>query len=100
MREKIENRLKITCDDVDLTGATNIEFYVKQGRFFRSYTPDVLSSSEMTVIIPFDDAMELRGGEAQLQFAFTDADGTPRASDVVIKDVGDLLKEVGYNGQI
>lgn len=100
MREKIENRLKITCDDVDLTTVTNIEFYVKQARFFGQYTPSVLSAHEMAVIIPFEDAMQLRCGEAKLQFAFTDAGGTPRASDIIIMDVGDLLKEVGYNGQI
>ena len=96
MREKIENRLKITCDDVDLTTLTNIEFYVKQLKFFGCYTPRVISSSEMLVVIPLEDAKKLKDGEAELQFAFTNADGNPDASNVRKVNVGELLKEVGY----
>lgn len=97
MREKIENTLKITCSDVDLTTLTNIEFYVKQARFFGCYTPVVISPTEMAVTIPFEDAQNLKHGKAELQFAFTDAEGKPDASDVVVMGVGDLLKEVGYD---
>ena len=97
MREKIKNTLKITCDDVDLTTVKNIEFYVKQGRFFGCYTPTVISASEMLVTIPFSDARKLKKGTAELQFAFTTAEGTPDASDVIKHEVADLLKEVGYD---
>lgn len=96
MREKIENRLKITCNDIDLTTLTNIEFYVRQLNFFGCYVPSVISSSEMVVIIPLKDSKKLRKGKVQLQFAFTDATGNPNASDVVEANVKDLLKEVGY----
>lgn len=96
MREKIENRLKITCDGIDLTTLTNVEFYVKQGCFFGCYTPEVLSASEMVVVIPYEDAKKLRAGSVRLQFAFVDKNGNPNASDVVEKNVGELLKEVGY----
>lgn len=96
MREKIENRLKITCNDVDLTKITDIEFYVRQTRFFGCYTPSVVSPSEMVVVIPFEDATKLKQGEAELQFAFTDENGNPRATDTVTVKVKDLLKEVGY----
>lgn len=96
MREKIENRLKITCDSVDLTTLTNIEFYVRQANFFGCYVPSVISPSEMVVVIPFEDAKKLRTGNVKLQFAFTDQNGNPDASGVVNMDVGELLKEVGY----
>ena len=96
IREKIQNTLKITCDDIDLTTITDIEFYVRQRTFFECYTPSVISPSEMVVIIPFKDAKNLKDGEAELQFAFTDENGNPDASDVVKVRVKDLLKEVGY----
>lgn len=97
MREKIENQLKITCTDIDLTTLNNIEFYVKQLKFFKSYTPVVTSSTEMVVIIPFEDAKKLTHGTAELQFAFTDSEGNPDASDTLKVEVDDLLKEVGYD---
>lgn len=96
MREKIENRLKITCDSIDLTTLTNIEFYVRQAHFFGCYVPSVISPSEMVVVIPLNDAKKLREGEAKLQFAYTDANGNPDASNVVSLKVAELLKEVGY----
>ncbi len=97
MREKIRNCLKIKCDDIDLTTLTNIEFYVRQMKFFATYAPTVLSQNEMLVVIPFEDAMQLNRGEVRLQFAFTNEDGTPDASEIVVKQVDDLLKEVGYD---
>ena len=97
MRKKIQNTLKITCEDVDFTTLTDIEFYVRQRGFFGCYVPSVLSSTEMTVIIPFEDAKQLKRGEAELQFAFTDSSGNPDASEIVKMEVDDLLKEVGYD---
>lgn len=43
MREKIQNRLKVLVDGIDLTKLSNIEFYVKQIGFFGSYLPEVIS---------------------------------------------------------
>jgi len=96
MREKIENRLKITCDSIDLTTLSDIEFYVRQAYFFGCYVPSVISPNEMVVIIPFEDAKKLRTGEVKLQFAFTNQNGNPDASDIVVMTVDELLKEVGY----
>ena len=97
MRERIQNQLYISCDDVDLTAISNIEFYVKQTGFFRCYTPDVISKSEMVVTIPFEDAKRLREGTARLQFAFVDGNGVPDASEVIEVAVDVLLKEAGYD---
>ena len=95
MREKIENRLRIICDSIDLIELSNIEFYVRQPYFFGCYAPTVISSNEMMVVIPYDDAKKLRQGTVKLQFAFTDENGNPDASEVVEMNVGELLKEVG-----
>ena len=96
MREKIQNTLKLTCTDLDLTTLKNIEFYVKQPNFFGLYTPFVISENEMTVTIPLADARRLSQGSVKMQFAFTYADGTPGASDVVAAEVDELLKGAGY----
>lgn len=97
IREKIQNTFKIACDDIDLTTITGIEFYVKQLKFFGCYTPRVISPSEMIVTIPFEDAKKLHDGSAKLQFAFTDENGVPGASEPITVPVGELLKEMGYD---
>jgi hypothetical protein len=99
MRQKIKNTLHIDVEGADLTGATKPELYLRQGisGFFRSYTPEILSATEVLAEIPFDDAMQLRGGRVALQLAWTDANGNPMASDAAEVDVGILLKEAGYD---
>lgn len=97
MRKKIQNTLKITCNDVDLTKVSNIEFYVRQPNFFGCYIPSVISETEMVVVIPFEDAKKLHGDKAELQFAFSDENGTPDASNILSIGVDRLLKEVGYD---
>jgi hypothetical protein len=97
MREKIQNRLKISVDGVDLTKLRDIEFYVKQTGFFGCYTPEVISPTEMLVIVPYSDAMKLRKGNVELQFAFVNEYGDPDASGVVTVPVERFLKESGYD---
>ena len=96
MREKIKNYLHIEVTGLDLTEVTDLEFYVRQGAQFWQYKPTVVSGTEMTVSIPFEDAMLLRKGFAQLQFAFK-RNGVPDASEIDTVPVGVLLKEAGYN---
>lgn len=96
MRRKIPNSLLVVCKDVNLTKVRNIEFYIKQGDILLEYYPEVLSLHEMVVKMPFEDAKKLSCGHAELQFAFIDENGTPRASDIEKHHVADLLKEAGY----
>lgn len=97
MRERIRNELHIEVEGVDLTTVRNIEFYVRQGKcFFETYPVSVVSATEMVVSIPFEDAMRLTSSMASLQFAFVDANGTPRASEVAAEPVNVLLKKAGY----
>ena len=97
MDRRIRNLLQITCDDLDLTTISKIEFYVKQASLFFQYTPEVRSKTEMLVDVPFEDAMQLRLGEVKLQFAYTDANGFPGKSDILEVPVEELLKEAGYD---
>lgn len=97
MKQRIENQVVITCDDVDLTTLANLEVYIKQGHLFFQYVPEVKSSSEMLVTIPYEDAMQLKSHVIELQFAFTYPNGASDASNVVIVPVDKLLKEAGYD---
>ena len=97
MREKIQNTITVTVDGLDLTQISDVEFYVKQYGFSGVYTPEILSETEMLVTIPFEDAVKLRAGTAKLQFAYRDSSGAPQASDAIEVDVGELLKEAGYD---
>jgi len=104
IRQKIENALAVTVTGVDLTGISNVEFYIRQGDFFYQCTPEIVDKTMMRVTIPKKEADRLRATghpsicPAQLQFAYTDAAGVPRASDVLKVPVGELLKESGYDG--
>ncbi len=95
MREKIVNYLHIEVNGIDLAQVTDLEFYIRQGARFWQYKPAVVSETEMTVFIPFEDAMCLRQGFVQLQFAFM-RNGVPGASEIISEHVDNLLKEAGY----
>ena len=97
MKQRMENYLKISCHDVDLQKVSHLEFYLRQGDFFRQYSPVVINEHEMTVKIPYADAMQLDASHVRLQFAFVDENGASRASEVQSLSAGVLLKEAGYD---
>lgn len=97
MIRNIQNALVIQCDTTDLQTAAHIEFYLRQGRLFLTYTPQVVDEHTMLVTVPQADAMQLRAAPVRLQFAYMDAGGNPRASEIVQLPVGDFLKEAGYD---
>ena len=97
MRRRIKNNLHITVEGVDLTKASNLEFYMRQGPLFRQYVPKVLSETEMLVTIPLEDTTSLELTKVSLQLAFTDENGEPLATDPSIIPVDDFLKEAGYD---
>lgn len=97
MRQKIENNLIVEVEGVDLTTCSGLEFYVKQSNLFFQYEPEVKDAGEMLVRIPFSDAMKLRRNPVQIQFAYTDKNGNPDASETVEIPVDALLKESGYD---
>lgn len=102
MRQKIENRLQLAVEGADLTGATNLQLYIRQGvDLFFQLTPEVVDVSEsdttLLVVVPFEIAKQLRRSGCLLQLAYTDADGNPLATDVARVEVEELLKEAGYD---
>lgn len=97
MFQKIANALSVEVEGTDLTKATKIEFYVRQGCSFFQYEPTVVDETHLLVKIPYADAMRLQASTVRLQLALTDADGNPQAADIVSTPVKDLLKEAGYD---
>lgn len=97
MREKIKNVLTVNVEGLDLTQISDVEFYVRQYGFFGKYAPEIVSAGKMLVTIPFKDAAKLRAGTAKLQFAYRDGAGVPQATNLIEMDVGELLKEDGYD---
>lgn len=97
MRRNIKNALRISVDGEDMTKASQIEFYVRQGQLLFTYIPQVIASDELYFEIPFEDAMKLEAAPVRLQFAFVDEEGNPRASGIVELFVADFLKEAGYD---
>jgi len=96
MIQRVKNNLQVTCNDVDFTTSTNIEFYLRQDAVFKSYTPTVVSAHLMTVQLPKSDMVTLKDTFAELQFALTDADNQPVISEIMVVPVMELLKESGY----
>lgn len=96
MRQRIENHMVISVSGIDLTTVSNIKFWVRQGSVLLEYAPTVVDSITMTVLIPKSDAMHLSKSDVKMQFAYTDSQGVPNASEVVTMTVDELLKESGY----
>ena len=97
MRKSIQNNLSVTCDDIDFTAVTGIQFYVRQRQTFFQYSPAVLSANEISVEIPEEDAVKFASEEVEMQFAFTDANGCPQASEIQRVRCDDFLKGAGYS---
>lgn len=96
MREKIKNVLKIELSEASLSGATNMEFYIRKGTKFFQYVPEALDEKTILVVIPKEDAMRLTWGTAFVQLAYTDENGVPVATDTAEIEIKKLLKEDGY----
>lgn len=100
MRQRIENKITIDVTGADdLTTVSNLVIWIYQPLAKLEYTPMVVSAEQLLVTIPFEDAMKLRSeNTAEIQIAYTDADGNKKASDIVTIAVKRLLDEEGYNG--
>lgn len=99
MIQRMENVMDFIVQGIDITGATNLEFYIKQpntGNFFQ-YTPTIVDESHIRVIMPFSDAVELTSGSVDCQLALTTADGLKTATEIATIEVSALLKESGYD---
>ncbi len=100
MTENRKNTLRIVPknpDSIDFTKISKIEVYLRQGTFFRQYTPTVVDAGTMLVEIPFDDALQLKPGRASMQFAYTDEAGHPQNTRERVVPVENLIKQEGYD---
>ncbi len=98
MRRRIRNIIQVEVEGVSLEGATDLEFYVRQGHgLCRCYTPTIIDDTHIAVDIPYEDAMKFTNTTAHIQLAFTNMTGYPVATDIVTIPVGELLKEEGYD---
>lgn len=100
MREKIENKILIKVNGApDLTQATQVVVWVRQGENLWEYTPIILGADELMVEASYEDCCGLVGGiQAQIQVVGTDDKGNDFASDPKGVPVGKMLKEEGYCG--
>ncbi len=101
MRRRIRNIIQLEIEGASLSQITNPEFYIDQkapGGFscFLIYTPQIVDDTHIQVEIPFEDAMKLKSDAAKIQFAFTNSSGYPCATEILTVQIGDLLKETGY----
>ena len=115
MFQKIANALSVEVEGTDLTKATKLEFYVRQGcSFFQYHGTDEVSVADLLALstgsgayevdethllvkIPYADAMRLQASTVRLQLALTDGDGNPMAAEIVQTDAKKFLKEAGYD---
>ena len=81
MRRKIQNGLMVSVEGADMEEASQIEFYVRQGPVFFSYTPQVISSGELYVEIPFADAMQLETARCSYSLRLWTGTGTARVGN-------------------
>lgn len=103
IRQRIQNKTVIDLDgSVDLTTSSDVTVWVKQGSLELKYTnPTVVTATQMTLTIPFADAMKLDATvHCTIQAAGLDSNYVPWSTDPVIVDVGEFIAEEGYNPDV
>lgn len=96
--QRIANIRRVTLsEDVQLTTATKIQAFVTQGsnEFVYDITTPV-SDTEIDVLIPYDDAINLGRGAVKLQVAWTDSGGTARCTKPKTLSVDEFIYSGGY----
>lgn len=100
MRQRMKNKVVISLDDVQLDAVSDVEvtFDQKMSGVELSYKGDqieILSESELAVIIPKEDAMKLLDKPIRYQVMYME-DGFPEATKIYKMPVDELLKDDGY----
>ena len=100
MRQRMKNKVVISLDDVQLDAVSDVEvtFDQKMSGVELSYKGDqieILSESELAVIIPKEDAMKLLDKPIRYQVMYME-DGFPKATKIYRMPVDELLKDDGY----
>ena len=97
--QRIANIVSLTlAEDMDLLTATNIQVFLRQKSVQLKFdVPSAVSDTEIQFGIPYEKAMFLEKGNAEIQIAWTDANNTPRNSKPKTISVNELIYEGGYN---
>lgn len=100
MIQRMKNKVAISLDDVQLDAVSDVEvtFDQKISGVELSYKGDqieILSESELAVIIPKEDAMKLLDKPIRYQVMYME-DGFPKATKIYRMPVDELLKDDGY----
>ena len=100
MIQRMKNKVVISLDDVQLDAVSDVEvtFDQKMSGVELSYKGDqieILSESELAVIIPKEDAMKLLDKPIRYQVMYME-DGFPKATKIYRMPVDELLKDDGY----
>lgn len=96
--QRIANIRRLTIsEDVDLLTASKIQVFVTQGslEFVYDITAPV-SDTEIDVMIPYADAIQLGKSAVKVQAAWTDSGGTPRCTKPKTISVDEFIYSGGY----
>lgn len=97
MTNRIEGEFCATIKGVNLTAASNIQFYVLQANHFFEYKPEVIAPNMVYFQIPYEDAMQIHAGiPCKMQCAWTDEFGKPRKTKILLVLPDEFLKKEGY----
>lgn len=96
--QRIANIRRLTIsEDAQLLSASKIQVFVTQGslEFVYDITTPV-SDTEIDVLIPYADAIQLGKSAIKVQVAWTDSSGTPRCTKPKTISVDEFIYSGGY----
>ena len=90
-------RLKIS-EDAHLLSASKIQVFVTQGSNleFVYDIPVAVSDTELDLLIPYSDAIQLGKTSVKIQVAWTESGGSPKCTKPKILSVDEFIYSGGY----
>ena len=97
--QRIANIVTVTLTaDMDLLTASDSQVFIRQRDVQLKFDiPSAVSDTEIQFGIPYEKAMLLEKGNAEIQVAWTDANNTPRNSKKKTIQIDELIYEGGYD---
>lgn len=96
MDQKLRQKIIIEVEGEDMTAVTDIIFTIRQTQAELNLTCTAVDESNIYCELTKADAMTLLVGKCRCQLLYTDAEGSPQRSSVIVMQVGEVLKEDGY----
>lgn len=97
--QRIANIVTLTlAEDMDLLTASGIQVFIRQRDVQLKFDiPSAVSDTKIQFGIPYEKAMLLEKGNAEIQVAWTDSNDTPRNSKPKTININEFIYEGGYN---